>query len=100
MLKRPHPLLVGQKGHADAGEREEKAHDERVEHDRPRLFGQRRSRPMSWGRRGASASHSAMASRMPRKNPRRRTGSAAIAVAGKGVSPGLDQASYTFNLIN
>ena len=54
---------------------------------RPRLFGQRRSRPMAWGRLGASASHSAMVRKVPRKNPRRRTGSAAIAVAGKGVSP-------------
>ena len=33
MLNRPQPLVWRQKGHADAGGREEEAHQERVEHD-------------------------------------------------------------------
>ena len=31
-------LALGQKGHADAGEREEKAHNERIEHDQAEII--------------------------------------------------------------
>jgi hypothetical protein len=91
-IKQAPVLSLSEEGHADRSERESQAHNGRVQHPRPRLFGQPSRRPTACGRRGASTPTAPSAAATPKKQLSRIIGSANVATFGLcGSHPGVDQ---------